>query len=146
MSKRQPRIDIGVSKQLALIDTGLPEGSLDIGLGLKQLISRELQGFDRWAIAAQISKSTGVEISKETLDKRLSSDVSYQMYAIHVTAIAAIIGALTPFKYLLEPLGSDVLDPADRDLIELARIQEKIKQLDTERLRILQRRGLEVKS
>lgn len=145
MVKKTRKNDTTISAQLPLIDTGLIEGSLDIGLGLKQLVSKELHGLDRWAIAAQIGKATGVEISKETLDKRLSSDPAYQMYAIHMTALSAIIGKLTPFQYLLEPLGSDVLDPADRDLIELARIQEKIKALDAERMRILQRRGLEVK-
>jgi len=145
MTKRTGHNATKLSDQMALIDTGLAEGSLDIGLGLKQMISRELHGLDRWTIAAQISKATGIEISKDTLDKRLSSDPSYQMYAIHLTAIAAITSNLKPFQYLLEPLGSDVLDPADRDLIELARIQEKIKLLDSERMRILQRRGLEVK-
>lgn len=134
-----------LSGQLPLMDDGLSEGSLDISLGLKQMISRELHGLDRWAIAAQISKATGVEISKETLDKRLSSDPSYQMYAVHLTALSAIIGNLKHFQYLLEPLGSDVLDPADRDLIDLARIQEKIKSLEVEKFHILSRRGLEAK-
>ena len=142
MSKRQNRKDIGMSNQLPLIDTGLAEGSLDIGLGLKQLVSRELYGLDRWAIAAQISKATGVEISKDTLDKRLSADPAYQMYAIHMTAVSAITGTFKPFQYLLEPLGSDVLNPEDKDLIELARIQEQMKILETEKMRILNKRGL----
>ena len=145
MSKRTLEKTALVSGQMPLIDTGLLEGSLDIGLGLKQMISREIHGLDRWAIAAQISKSTGIEISKETLDKRISSDPSYQMYAVHLTALSALTGNLRPFQYLLEPLGSDVLNPADRELIELARIQEQITLLKAEELRILNKRGLEVK-
>lgn len=142
MSKRSAKIDKGISSQLALIDNGLEEGSLDIGLGLKQLLSRQLQGYDRWIVAAQISRATGKDLSKDVLDKILSSDPAYQPSALHVTAIAAITGKLNAFQYLLEPLGSDVLDPADRDLIELARIQEKMKILETEKQRILSRRGL----
>lgn len=146
MVKKNRKIDTGISGQLALIDTGLAEGSFDYSLGLKQMLSSELHGMDRWMIAAQLSKSTGVEISKETLDKRLSSDQAYQMYAIHMSPICAIRGNLNPYTYLLKPLGSDVLDPADRDLIEVARIQEKIKILEAEKMRILKTRGLEVKS
>lgn len=142
MSKRTQKIDKGISAQRALFDTGLSEGSLDISLGLKQLLSRELYGLDRWAIAAQISKTTGIEISKDTIDKRLSADPSYQMYAIHMTAISAITGNLKPFQYLLEPLGSDVLDPADKDLIELARLQEQQKMLETKIMQIRAKRGL----
>lgn len=142
MSKTKRKIDSVISKQRSLFDIELAEGSMDISLGFKQLLSSELKDMDRWAIAAQISKITGVEISKETLDKRLSSDPGYQMYAIHVTALSAIVDTLKPFRFLLEPIGSDVLDPADRDLIELARIQEKMKELEAEKLRILSRRGL----
>ena len=130
---------------MALIDTDLPEGSLDISLGIKQTLSRSLQGYDRWLIAAHISRATGKDLSKDMLDKVLSSDAGYQPSFLVVTAIAAITADLETFRYGLEQLGSDVLDPADRDLIELARIQEKMKVLDAERLLILKRRGLEVK-
>jgi hypothetical protein len=142
MSKRRDRNATAISAQLALIDTGLAEGALDIGLGLKQLLSRQLQGLDRWIIAAQISKSTGIEISKDTLDKRLSSDPAYQMYAVHMTAVSQMIGNLKPFQYLLEPLGSDVLNPEDKDLIELARLQEQAKVIETKILTIRQKRGI----
>jgi hypothetical protein len=142
MSKRTAKKDTGISAQLSLIDNGLSEGSFDLSLGLKQMLSQMLRGMDRWIVAAQISRATGKDLSKEMLDKILSSDPAYQPSALHVTAISAISGNLGAFKYLLEPLGSDVLDPADRDLIELARIQEKMKQLETEKMRILTKRGL----
>ena len=145
MSKKHHRNAIAISAQMALIDTGLPEGSLDISLGIKQHLSRSLQGFDRWMVAAHISRATCKDLSKDMLDKILSSDPAYQPSFLVVTAIAAITANLEIFRYGLEPLGSDVLDPADRDLIELARVQEQIKILETEKLRILKKRGLEVK-
>jgi len=145
MSKRQHKNATAISEQMALIDTDLPEGSLDISLGIKQTLSRSLQGYDRWLVAAHISRATNKDISKDMLDKILSSDPAYQPSFLVVTAIAAITADLETFRYGLEPLGSDVLDPADRDLIEVARIQEKIKMLEAEKMRILKTRGLEVK-
>lgn len=145
MSKKHHRNATAISEQMALIDTELPEGSLDISLGVKQSLSRSLHGYDRWLVAAHISRATGKDISKDMLDKILSSDPAYQPSFLVVTAIAAITADLETFRYGLEYLGSDVLDPADRDLIELARIQEQIKTLDNQRLLILKRRGLEVK-
>jgi len=142
MSKRTQKNDTAISAQMSLLDNGLSEGSLDLSLGLKQMLSQMLKGKDRWIVAAQISRATGKELSKEMLDKILSSDPAYQPSALVVTAISAIANKLTAFQYLLEPLGSDVLDPADRDLIELARIQEKMKILEAEKLRILNKRGL----
>ena len=146
MSKRQHKNATAISEQMALIDTDLPEGSLDISLGIKQTLSRSLQGYDRWLIAAHISRATSKDLSKDMLDKVLSSDPGYQPSFLVVTAIAAITADLETFRYGLEQLGSDVLDPADRDLIEVARIQEKIKLLEAEKMRILKTRGLEVKS
>jgi hypothetical protein len=134
-----------MSGQMALIDTGLAEGSFDYSLGLKQLLSREFRDMDRWMIAAQLSKSTNVEITKDTLDKRLSSDPAYQMYAIHMSPICKLIGNQNPYKYLLEPLGSDVLNPDERELLELTRLNEHIKQLEARKLHILKKFNLEVK-
>jgi hypothetical protein len=131
-----------MSRQIPLIDTGLSEGEFDLGLGLKQLLSSELRGIDRWTVAAQLSKSTGIEISKEILDKRLSSDPAHQMYAIHIPPVSRLIGNLKPFQYLLDPLGSDVLNPEDRDLIELARLQEQSKIIETKMMEIRARRNL----
>lgn len=142
MSKKHHGIDMTVSSQMALIDTGLAEGSLDLCLGLKQLLSSQIHKIDRYLVAAYVSRATRKEITKEMLDKYLSSNPDYQPSALLVTAIAAITGNLKAFQYLLEPLGSDVLDPADRDLIELARLQEQVKAIETKIMTIRQRRNL----
>ncbi len=142
MSNRTRKIDTSVSSQMSLIDTGLSEGSLDISLGIKQTLSLQMKGYDRWMVAAQIGRATGKEVSKETLDKLVSADPAYQPTLLQGTAICAITKKLSVFQYCLEPLGSDVLDPADRDLIELARLMEKHKQIETEMMQIRVRRGL----
>lgn len=142
MSKNPRKIDKGVSSQLSLIDSDLSEGSFDIGLGIKQTLSLQLRGHDRWMVAAQIGRATGKEVSKETLDKILSSDPAYQPTLLQGTVICALTKSLQVFQYCLEPLGSDVLDPADRDLIQLARLMEKQKQIETEIMTLRARRGL----
>ena len=142
MSKRQPKIDSSLSKQQQLFDTDLAEGGLDIVLGLKQLLSRLLQGFDRYLVAAQISKATLKDISKDSLDKLLSSNPDYQPSAVQVVAICKIVDSLEPFRYLLDPLDSDVLNPEDRDLIELARLQEQERIIKAKMDQIRVKRGL----
>jgi hypothetical protein len=142
MSKRTLKVDSSLSKQQALFDTDLAEGSLDIVLGLKQLLSRLLQGYDRYLVAAQISKATLKDISKDSLDKLLSSNPDYQPSAVQVVAICKIVDSLEPFRYLLEPLDSDVLNPEDRDLIELARLQEQERVIKAKMDQIRAKRGL----
>lgn len=142
MSKRQPKIDSSLSKQQQLFDTDFAEGGLDIVLGLKQLLSRLLQGFDRYLVAAQISKATLKDISKDSLDKLLSSNPDYQPSAVQVVAICKIVDSLEPFRYLLDPLDSDVLNPEDRDLIELARLQEQERVIKAKMDQIRAKRGL----
>jgi len=142
MANRTGKTDRGVSGQQPLFDSGPAEGSLDIVLGLKQLLSRLLKGYDRYLVAAQVSKATLKEISKDSLDKVLSSDPAYQPSAVQIVALCKITGSLEPFKYLLDPLDSDVLNPQDRDLIDLARKQEQLRELQLDIERIRTRRGL----
>lgn len=141
MAKTKAAVDSGISKQQGLFDTGPAEGSLDIVLGLKQLLSRLLRGYDRYLVAAQISKATLKEISKDTLDKILSSDPAYQPSAIVIVAICHITGSLEPFQYLLEPLGADVLPPGDLDLLEYARLDQQERTIKTRMAEIRTKRG-----
>ncbi|MDD2366299.1 MAG: hypothetical protein PHN84_09055 [Desulfuromonadaceae bacterium] len=134
--------DTSISKQLKLIDSGVDEGSFDIVLGLKQTLSRDLKGFDRYLVAAQISKATLKHISKDTLDKKLSSDPDYQPGMVETAVICHLTGSLEPFRYVLEHLGSDVLNPEDRDLIELARLQEQERIIKSKMDAIRAKRGL----
>lgn len=142
MSKSHHQTATHISRQQGLFDTGPEEGSFDISLGLKQQLSRDLKGFDRYLVAAQISKAMLKDISKDTLDKKLSSDMAYQPGLIEVAVICKITGSLEPFRYVLDLLGSDVLNPEDKDLIELARLQEQERTIKDRMAVILAKRGL----
>ena len=142
MSNQRSKRDKGASMQPGLFAEGPAEGSLDIVLGLKQGLSRLLRGHDRYLVAAQISRATLKEISKDSLDKVLSSDAAYQPSACLVLAICKIAGSHEPFQYLLEYIDCDVLGPGDRDLVALARKMEQRKILDQEIMQLQARRGL----
>lgn len=142
MAKRHLKVDSSMSKQQQLFDTDLAEGSLDIVLGLKQLLSRLLQGHDRYLVAAQISKATLKDISKDSLDKLLSSNPDYQPSAVLVVAIAKIVGSLEPLQYLADPLSGYVLPPEDGDLVEMARLQEERRKIDQRLQQIQAKRGI----
>ena len=124
MSKRSAGKDTKLSMQQGLFDTTMAEGSFDVLLGLKQLMSREMNGLDRYLISAQISRLTGRDLSKEMLDKYVASDPAYRPPADLLVAFCHVVNSTKVFSYLLEPLDRDVLHPDDRDLVELARLQE----------------------
>lgn len=142
MSKRNLKNDKGLSSQQALFDTTLSEGSLDVLLGLKQLMSREMNGSDRYLIASQISRLTGRDLSKEMLDKYVASDAAYRPPADMLVAFCHVVDSSRVFSYLLEPLGREVLMPEDRDMVRLARLQEQNRENDLEMMEIRRKRGL----
>lgn len=136
MSKRKPVTERGLSSQGNLFDANLSEGSLDIILGLKQLMSRLITAYhattgkDRYHIAADISRLTLRDLSKEMLDKLTSSDPAYRPDAVMLTAFCQVVGSLEPFHYLLEPLGAEVVTEGDMKFMRLARLEEQRRQLE----------------
>lgn len=142
--KRNQKLDDRLSAQTCLFDTEVSEGLFDISLGFRQCLSRSIRdcGKDRYHIAAEMSRLTSSSVSKEMLDKYTGSDTAYGMRAEVLPAICHSIGSLDPFRYLLEPLGSDVLNPEDRDLVQLARLQEQKQKLEIEIARLSAKRGI----
>ncbi len=144
MSKVSRKTDRALSAQQGLFDTALPEGTFDILLGLKQLMSREMSacGKDRYLIAAEISRYTGRDISKDMLDKYVSSEPAYRPPGDIFVPFCHVVGSLEVFRYQLEFLNADVLNPEDRDLVRLARLEEEKRRLDTEIMQLRAKRGI----
>jgi hypothetical protein len=133
--------------QQGLFDTGLSEGALDIILGLKQLMSRLIavcgkEGKDRYIIAAEISRLTLRDLSKEMLDKITSSDPAYRPDAVMLAAFCHVVGSLEPFHYLLEPLGAEVVTAGDMKFLKLARLEEQRRKLEHEILIVRSQCGI----
>jgi hypothetical protein len=144
MSKRNQKLDERLSAQTSLFDTEPPEGMFDVSLGFRQCLSRTIHGSgkDRYHISAEVSRLTRSSISKDMLDKYTGSDTAYGMRAEVLPAVCHSLGSLEPFRYLLDPLGSDVLNPEDRDLVRLARLEEDKRRIDMEIMSLRQKRGI----
>ena len=134
MSNRRNKADTGISAHPGLFDTGMSEGALDVLLGLKQLMSREMSACnkDRYQIAAEISRLTQRDVSKDMLDKYVSSDPAYRPPADMMVAFCYVVGSRQTFRYLLEPLNAEVVDPTEMKYLKLARLEEQRRQLEAE--------------
>lgn len=144
MSKAKRGIEKGSSSQGTLFDSGLSEGSLDIVLGLKQLMTLLIRGCgkDRYIITAEISRLTLRDLSKEMLDKITSSDPAYRPDAVMLTAFCQVVGSLEPFSYLLDPLGAEVVTASDMKFLKLARLEEQRRQIEAQIMQVRAQCGI----
>lgn len=144
MSKHRRQIEAGVSAQCSLFDSGMSEGSLDIILGLKQLMSRLIAacGKDRYMIAAEISRLTLRDLSKEMLDKITSSDTAYRPDAVMLLAFGAVVGSQEAFSYLLGHVGGEVVTAGDMKFLKLARLEEQRRKLEQEIMTVRKQCGI----
>lgn len=144
MSKQKAKTDSFLSGQESLFDAGLDEGSLDLILGLKQLMSRMIStsGKDRYTITAEISRLTRRDLSRDILDKITSSNPDYRPDAVMLTAFCHVARSLEPFHYLLEPLGAEVVTEGDMKFLKLARLEEQKRILDAEIMRVRTQCGI----
>lgn len=144
MSNHHRKSDPALSGQGSLFDTGMAEGALDVALGFRQCLSRAMHscGKDRYQISAEVSRLMRRDLSKEMLDKVCGSDPAYALRAEALTALCHVIGTLDPIRYLVDPLGADVVNPEDRDLIRLARLEDQIRNLTMESNAIKAKRGM----
>lgn len=144
MAKRTTKIDTHTAMLPGLIDSLTVEGAFDVDLGHRQCLSRAMSacGKDRYQIASDMSRLMKTTITKEMLDKYSASNPDNGMRASALTAFCFVTDTFEPFQYLLGPLGSDVLNPQDRDLIRLARLQEQKRLIEQEMQQIQSKRGL----
>ena len=143
MSNRNRITDDSASRQGALFDTTLSEGSLDISLNFRHTLSAAMHkcGKDRYQIAAEVSRLSGKEISKEMLDKCCGSDTTYGLRAELLPAINYVV-SVEPARVLMQPTGWDILSPEDGDLVKLARLMEHRRTIDEEIMTLRTKRGL----
>lgn len=132
MANRKTKITQGMSMQQELFSTGLDEGALDIDLGHRQVLSRAMSncGKDRYQISAEMSRLMKATITKEMLDKYAASDTANGIRGAMLTAFCMVTGTFEPIRYLLEPLGADILPPEDQPLIEWARLTRERENIE----------------
>jgi len=146
MSKRKKALHIGPSAQGRLFDSSpaITEGELDMSMAFRDSLSKALRGCreSRWQIAARISEAVGRNISKDMLDKYTSSNSEYGYRAEDLTAFCLVTGTLEPFRTLLSPLSSEVIDPEESKLVRLARLERKSAELEGEMAKLRSELGI----
>ena len=127
MTNRKKESLAGMSAQQTLFDKELAEGCLDVSLAFRAALSKTISGLDvsRWQIAARISELANRNITKDMLDKYTSSNLDYALRAEDLPALCHVSGSIEPAQILLEPLGYEVISPADGDLVRLARLEKQ---------------------
>lgn len=133
-----------MSAQQTIFDTQLSEGSLDVSMAFRASLTKVISKLpnSRWEISARISELTNRNISKDMLDKYTSSNLDYALRAEDLTAICQVTGSIEPVQVLLDPLGYEVISPADSDLVKLARLTQKRAEIEAQMAEIKRRRGM----
>jgi hypothetical protein len=115
------------------------EGALDIDLALRDALTKAMQQHmvrnpkdSRYQIAAKMSELTRHTISKDMLDKYVSSDTGYNIQVRDMAAFCAVTGSLSIAEVVLHPLGREILDPEESKLLELVRKKQARDRLDLE--------------
>ncbi len=138
MSIKNKRLHTPLSNQEGLFDIPLVEGSLDISLSFRAALSKVLSKCrdGRYQLAVKLSEYTRRNISKDSLDKYVSSNLDYALRAEDLPATIAVTGSLEHIQVLLDPVSCSVVTPEDNKLLQLARLTQQRNHLSVEIARL----------
>jgi hypothetical protein len=149
MSNSKKVSPAAASKQAGLFDTdrAIVEGCLDVSGPFRHELAKALRNCpeSRFIVAARISELSGKELSKDMLDKATSSNLDYGLRAEQLPALCHLIGSLTPFQALLDPLGAFVVGPDEADHLHLARLIEERQERENEISRLSKKLGYRIR-
>jgi hypothetical protein len=114
------------------------EGSLDVSLGFRGALSRVFSKCkdSRYQLAAKLSELTGRDISKSSLDKYCSSDLTWGLRAEDLPATIAVTGSVEHVQVLLDPISISVVTAQDNKLLRLAKLTQDRNRLSIEIARL----------
>ena len=130
-----------------------PDGSLNIGLAIRQAISEAIRqsGIERIDLCAQLYKLTGVEVSKATLDAwsaesrdkssdhiDLNGNKRWGIPAEMIPAFCAVTGSFAPLALIAEACQHKALKGKDVVRARLGRIDEEMRRMAAEKKRLEQ--------
>lgn len=144
MSKLKKDLHIQSPDQGRLFDSEIVEGALNVSMEFRAALSRAISKCkeSRYQIAAKISELARHDISKDMLDKYTSSNLDYGLRAEDLPAALKAIGSLAPGRVLFEPLGCDLVDPQESELVKLARLEQENSKLQGEIWALRHRLGI----
>jgi hypothetical protein len=122
-----------LSPQITRFETPLSDGELAAGLLLKSALNKSLYVWlrtsptnSRYTVAAELSRLTGRDIIKNTIDQDVAeSKEEYRLPAELLAAWCFITRSFEPITIFTAPFGYHLLSPEEWDRIELARLLEE---------------------
>ena len=144
MIKPKKILHNSLSDQGNLFDIPVAEGILDVSLSFRSALSRAFSRCrdSRYQLAGKLSEFTKRNISKDSLDKFVSSNLDYALRAEDLPATIAVTGSLEHIQVLLDPVGCSVVTPEDNTLLKLARLTQQRNHLSVEIARLETQLGI----
>lgn len=144
MIKPKKILHNSLSDQGNLFDIPVAEGILDVSLSFRSALSRVFSRCkdSRYQLAAKLSEFTKRNISKDSLDKYVSSNLDYALRAEDLPATIAVTGSLEHVQVLLDPVGCSCVTPEDNRLLQLARLTQQRNHLSVEIARLETQLGI----
>ncbi len=132
MSKAIKKRSISMSEEKTLFDEGMSEGALDVRMLFRDTLTREIlkSRLDRWRFAADVSRLSRHELSKDMLDKCTSSNFDYGLRAESLPAVLYVLQSLEPARALLASIGSEVIAPEESEFVRLLRLERESTRLN----------------
>ncbi len=132
MSRSIKKRSMGMSAEKTLFDEGVSDGGLDVRMIFRDTITREISKsrLSRWQFAAEVSRLSGHELSKDMLDKCTSGNFDYGLRAESLPAVLYVLQSLEPARALLAAIESDVIAPEESEFVKLLRLERQKATLD----------------
>ena len=117
-------------------DTGAVEGSLDLDVQLRELISRTLKHskHDRYGVAATMSRLMAKEITKSMLDSWSAESKDSNRFPLsHLSSLITATEDKSILRFLCEKAGGYFIESEDALRLELGKLEEQEKEIQDKR-------------
>jgi len=109
------------------LKTAMAQAANGTGISREELCERINQIADRYGV--RLVKGNGPNLTLATLEKWLNPEDKERVIPTKALPVfCAAVDSLEPFQVLLAPLGALVIDEQEAKLLQLARLDQEVKQ------------------
>lgn len=109
------------------LKTAMAKAARETGLSRDELCDRINQIADRYGV--RLVKGTGQNMTLDTFEKWLNPEDKERVIPVKaLTVFCAAVGSLEPFQVMIAPLGGRVIDDKQAKLLQLAELDQEVKQ------------------
>lgn len=139
---RNLNLDVSAERQPTLFENDArgPGRFVQCGGRLREALAEALKRckrFDRYGVAAEMSRLTEQDVSKSSLDAYVApSRPDMRLPVELLPAFIEATGSAEPLRVLAEICGYELVGAQERGILELARIEARIDELQTKRAQL----------